>query len=330
MPVARVLSEEGCDWLGVATVDEARELRDGGILLPILLLGMVLPDEVVHLFRYGVSAVVADKEYLSMIGESSQHSHQALGIHLKVELGMGRLGCKPEEALDLLKYSTKYKNLRWEGVMTHYPCSDNGQTEPTAGQQGKFIKLVSEIRASGFPIPLAHSANSGAILGHPKTHMDMVRPGILLYGYAPTRDLPGGERFLPVMEMESRVMFLKTLEEPMHLSYGSTYLAQKGSRIATIGAGYGDGYTRALSNKAMVRIQGQLYKVSGRVCMDQFLVDLGTSSEVGRWEKVGLFGPYSEGPNAWDLAEILGTIPYEVTCSVSRRVQRIYTDETLK
>ncbi len=326
--VAQTLQQEGVEYLGVATLEEASELRREKITLPILLLGIPHPEEIPEAAGLNLAFVVSDAEHLGWIGEATRGQRMKVPLHLKIDVGMGRLGIVPESAISLARSIGKYPQLYWEGVMTHFPSSDNGEVQPTSEQNKIFTQVIADLKAAGYEFELIHAANSGAILDHPETHHTMVRPGILLYGYTPTFEHRERRNFYPVMQLESRVVLLKSLPRNATLSYGQTYVLEHDAVVGVVGCGYADGYSRGLSNRGRVRIGDKFFQVSGRVCMDLFMVDIGNASDVSRWEKVILFGPFQDGPDAWDLAQILDTIPYEITCAVSRRVPRVYAEET--
>lgn len=325
--VASVLEAEGVDFFGVATVEEAALLRRAGIRGAILLLGVPHPAEIAPSLELGLSFVVSEPDQLDRLADAARGTRYRLPLHLKIDVGMGRLGTVPERAVDLARRIRGHPRLHWEGVMTHFPCSDNGREEPTRSQNRMFLATLRELSAAGFDFEIVHAANSGAVLDHPETHHDMVRPGILLYGYTPAPNHPDRERFHPVMQLESRLVLLKELSEGSPLSYGQTYRLSRAGTVGVVGIGYADGYPRGLSNRGRVRIGEAVYTVSGRVCMDLLMVDLGPASSHRIWDRVVLFGPYREGPDAWEVAGVLDTIPYEVTCGVSWRVPRVYVDE---
>lgn len=323
--VARRLEDWGADMLGIATVEEGAELRRAGVKIPLLLLGLSVPEEIPEIVAWDLTPVVCDAEYVEALDSAARMKKKVLKVHLKVDLGMGRLGCQPSETPALAKKIVHAVHLEWEGLCTHFPASDNGRREPTAGQVRAFIEVVRTLKEAGFQAPIVHAANSGAILDFPESHFNMVRPGIVLYGYPSSASAQERTAFRPVMELRSRISFLRRLPAGSSLSYGMTYILEKESWVATVPAGYGDGYSRLLSGKAPVRVGGRIFLVSGRICMDQFMIDLGSEAPpCRRWDDVILFGP--EGPTARDLAELMGTIPYEITCMVSRRVPRVYVE----
>ena len=321
---AKTLSEAGADMFGLATAEEARELLQYGISTPLLLLGLVCPEELPELIDGGVALVAGDRDYLEKIWKIAATLNKPVRIHLKVDLGMGRLGCQPEEVLGLAKAIFCHPFTQLEGFCTHFPSADNHQPQPTLSQLSHFNDLVKSLEDAGLRPPLVHGANSAALVEFPESHGDMVRPGIITYGYLPDEGLISPMKLTPVMSLETRVSFVKDVKKDSTISYSGTYETLQDTKIATLPLGYADGYFRAFSNLAPVRIGDGIYKVSGRVCMDQFMVDLGPESSVTRGERAVVFGP--EGPTAWDLAREIGTIPYEITCAVSKRVPRVYVE----
>lgn len=324
MEVARVLVEEGCAWFGVATAHEALELRQGGIEGPILLLGTVPPHEIELALWLEVSFTVSDFDYLELIRQNASLLRKTARLHLKVDVGMGRQGILPHHALELAQ-AGRQPWLEWEGLMTHFSHSDSPDVVITERQHRVFCQTHSDLQAAGFSFPWVHAANSAALIDHPKTHHNLVRPGIALYGYAPRVDHPLRRELRPVMELRAPVLLVKRLPAGSTLSYGGTYTLKRESLVAVVGVGYADGYHRALSNKGRIRLGSKMYRVRGRVCMDQILVTV--DEKVQRWQDAMVFGPSEEGPDGWDLAKLIGTIPYEITSSISNRIPRIYSEE---
>ncbi|MFP4010497.1 MAG: alanine racemase [Spirochaetaceae bacterium] len=331
--LARVALEEGAEHLGVATVDEAVRLREAGITAPILLYSLPLPEEVEEVCRTGISPFVADEEYCDRIAAAAERVGTTARIHLKIDTGMGRIGCRPDEAVSLAGRISSNPNLELAGIATHFPIADAADRSFTEHQIDVFGRTVKDIREAGVTEGIVHAANSGAVIAYPAAYFDMVRPGIATYGYYPSHDQ---ERILdlrPVMQFESRIVFIKTVEPGTSVSYGRTYRASRRTVIGTVPAGYADGFNRLLSNQAEVLVfegEGASVRraaVAGRVCMDQFMIDLGPESRARKYDKVVLFGPDPRGPSGEEIADLTGTIPYEVTCAVGARVPRVYRDE---
>ena len=324
--IVQTALSEGVEYFAIATVQEGIDIRTEGVDAPILLLSLPLPEELPELIRHGLTPLVTDRHFLQVLEKAAAAQGRRIEVHLKVDTGMGRIGCSPEEAVELAALTSASDWLRLAGVCTHFPVADLPENDFTMAQIERFAKLVEAIRTKGIDPGLIHAANSGAVLGYPASHFDMVRPGILLYGYYPSRDQPRTLPVLPVMELESRIVFLKRVPRGTPISYGMTYVTDSETTIATIPLGYGDGFNRLLSGRGEVLVGRKRSPIVGRICMDQLMVDLGPAPGVELYERVTLFGPDAEGPDAESIATLIGTIPYEVTCDINKRVPRLYTD----
>lgn len=316
----------GIDYLAVATVDEAVDLRNGGVTLPVLLYSLPTPEEIAEVLTTGAIPVVSDLELATLIQSRAAGAYRTVDVHLKIDTGMGRIGCRPEEAAEVAAGIADLPNLHLAGVSTHFATSDSPDRRHTQAQIERFSGAVDAIRRRGINPGIVHAANSGGVLQYPDAWFDMVRPGILAYGYPPADDLEIGLNVLPVMELRSKLILIKEVGPGTAISYGATWTSSRRTHIGTIPVGYGDGYNRLLSNHARVLIRGKSYPVVGRVCMDHVMVDLGPTCEVERFDDVVMFGPDTTGPDAAELARICDTIPYEITCAISKRVPRIYVD----
>jgi alanine racemase len=322
--VARAVEDaELVDVLGVALPDEGIELRESGIQLPILIMGLILPHkEIIEtLLDYDMCQTVADTHLAEEISKVARMRKKEVNLHLKIDTGMGRIGCNPEDTIEFARYITKLDYILLEGVFSHFPISDEPDSDFTRQQIADFKNIIDELTAANIPIRYKHIANSAAILNYDESTFNMVRPGIMAYGYMPSNTCKKTIPLIPAMTLKSCIIFLKRVKKGTALSYGLTYVTKRDTNIATIPIGYGDGYSRFLSNRGSVLINGKLYPVSGRVCMDQILVDLGEDSyEIG--EEVILFG--KEKVTVETIADWIGTIPYEITCSISKRVPRVF------
>lgn len=324
--VSRVAVEEGIEALGIAIVEEGDELRAAGIENPILLFSPTVPDEIPGIVRNRIIPLLSGEQFALLVAEEAERQNRIARVHLKVDTGMGRVGCKPEQVEKLAESIDSNPWLRLDGICTHFPTADVRDNGFTLRQVGILKDCVQRIRQKGIDPGTVHAANSGAILGCRESHFDMVRPGIMLYGYYPSKDQERRLDFKPVMEFTTKIVFLKSVKKGTRLSYGLTYETTTDTIIATLPVGYADGYSRALSNRAEVAVRGRRYPVVGRVCMDQCLVDLGPDAAVEMFEDVTLFGPGLEAPTAEEIADLMDTIPYEVTCLVGKRVPRVYVD----
>ncbi len=321
VPVARAALRAGVTCLGVATVAEGVELRDAGISVPILLFSLPLPEEADAIVDARLTCLCADAALGRDLARAAARRNRTLEVHLKIDTGMGRIGCAPRAAPAVAQALRDQSGLRLTGVCTHFAVTDRDQNASRA-QLATFTAAVEAI--PGHRRLVRHAANSAAIAGLPAAHLDLVRPGILAYGYYPGDCQPRTVAVTPVMELATRVVFLKRVAAGTGISYGLTYRPRTATVIATLPVGYGDGYARALSNRAEVLIRGRRYPVVGSVCMDQCMVDLGPDPEVARYDRAVLFGPDPAGPSAADLARLVGSVPYEITCAVAARVPRVY------
>ncbi|ACX52847.1 alanine racemase [Ammonifex degensii KC4] len=324
VPVAKILEEAGVDWLGVARGQEALELRREGVDHPILVLGYVHPAECPALLAQEVTLTAYSEDILREWAGIAQREGKRLKVHFKVDTGMGRLGFKAEPAgKEAILRLAALPRVEVEGIYTHFACADLPDEKPTRDQLEKFIMLLEELERAGLSIPLRHAANSAALIRFRESHLDMVRPGIMLYGLLP---FPSARVNLsPAMTLKARVVQVKRVGAGFPVSYGWTYRTSRPSLLATVAAGYGDGYSRLLSNKGEVLLRGRRVPVVGRVCMDQLIVDATELGEVEPGEEVVLFGRQGEvSLPVEELAEKIGTINYEVVCAVSARVPRVY------
>ncbi len=322
--VASVLEHSGIRDFGVANIHEAIELKTGGALkkpATILAFSSPLPSHIAFFLQYGIDMTICDSLTIQMAEEIAAAQNKTLAVQLKVDTGMGRLGTPPSDAMELLRQIDRSPHLELKGIYTHFADSatDKGFTEK---QLALFATLTAEYEHASARKVCKHAANSGAILTTPQSWLDMVRPGILLYGYHPARNTSSRLDVKPVMQFEAKVIFVKQVSAGTTVSYNRTWSAPEARYIATIAVGYADGYARSLSSLATVMINGKTYQQVGIVTMDQIMVDLGTEHDVNTGDHAILFG--WNGPTADDLAGIAKTISYETLCSVSSRVKRIF------
>jgi len=321
VPVSKRLASLGVDYLGVASIDEAIMLRKEKIRTPILVLGMVLPTYTSPLFKYDIAQTVCTRELAQALNQQSKYYKKPAKIHLKVDTGMGRLGFAYLEAFDFIKEIAKLKFLRIEGIFTHFPSADCDAAF-TRHQIDIFNKLIQRLERAGICIPLQHAANSMGILHYQNSHFNLVRPGLILYGIYPRQGLK--VKLKPVLSLKSRIVFTKRVPKGQGISYGHSYFTKKDTTIVTLPIGYGDGYPRILSNKADVLIAARRFKISGKICMDHVLVDVG-DERVGTGDEVVLIGSYGkERIGSQELARLAETISYEILCGIGSRVPRVY------
>lgn len=324
--VGRVLVEEGVRFLGVATVEEGMELRGAGIDASITILGGVVPEQFPLLFEWNLIPVLYDPVWAEDLSRNAAARGREIPVQVKIDTGMGRLGFRPEEAPDAIAKIASLPGLRIEGVLSHFSDADLEDKEFTEEQLGKFVRIERRLAEQGFRFPFWHLSNSAAVMTFPPALFNMVRPGIMLYGYLPSDSFPGEVVLQPVLSWRTRIIYLKEVPPGTPLSYGRTFVTSRRSRIATLPVGYADGYSRRLSNRAEVLIRGRRAPVVGRVTMDMILADVTDLPQTRLGDPVTLMGEDGgDRISAWDLARWSGTIAYEVLCCIGRRVPRIYS-----
>jgi len=317
----------GVDWLGVATVPEGIELRQAGIRLPILKFSPAFPEEMEEAVKNDLTLTVCERGNIKILDEICQKLEKKAHVHLKVDTGMGRIGCSVEEAPDLAGFiASECSNLYQEGIFTHLPVSDEASTSFTSRQISLFKKTVENVekRITG-KIPFVHCANSGGVLAHSDGWFNLVRPGIMIYGFYPGSETPQTVPLKPGLSFVTRISFIKKVTKGTSIGYGRTWVAPEDCFIATFPAGYADGFNRLFSGKGRVLIGGKSYPLVGRVCMDQSMCNLGPKTDLKIGDEVVLIGRSgSEEITVEEWAQKLGTISYEVTCQINNRVQRIF------
>jgi len=317
----------GADALAVARVAEALELRRSGIGAPLLVFEVPPAPSIESAVSEGIELTVSTPESGRELSGAASRAGKTCRIHAKVDTGMTRLGFSDRSAPEEIASLLRLPRLELAGVYSHFATSDEPDTTFAASQLARFRDVLERLRMKGIEPPLVHMANSGAIMNLPDARFDLVRPGIMIYGYAPSRLMPERFPLSPVMSLVSTISMLRTVDPWTTVSYGRHYAAPKRTVIATVPVGYGDGYTRLLSGKGAVLIGGRRYPVVGTICMDHLMVDLGPGSECRVGDAVTLIGRDGEETiTAWDIASALGTIPYEVTCAIASRVPREYVE----
>lgn len=325
--IAPLLEKSGADFFGVSNIQEAVDLRKCGIKKEILILGYTPVEAVELLYENNISQAIFSREYASMLSSAATEKNIKIKVHIKLDTGMGRIGfdCR-DEALNGISdaiSSAKMYGFIFKGIFTHFSDSDRTQDSEdgfTNKQFNLFKSAVNSFENEGLNPGFVHCCNSAAFCIDNDKHLNLCRPGIILYGLTPNPDLTLKESFVPVMTLKSVVSMVKEINEGDTVSYGRTFKADKKMKIATVTAGYADGYPRLLSNKGYVIINGKKASIVGRVCMDQFSVDVSHIPDVKQDDEVILFG--KELP-VEELAKICGTINYEIVCGVSQRVPRI-------
>ncbi len=325
--VTKALSEIGTYGFAVATVGEALALRRAGITKPILILDFVFPNQFETIIRNDIMLTVFQYGIAKSLNEAAEMMGTTAHIHLKIDTGMGRIGYIPnDESVEEIRKIAQLPNIEIDGIFTHFACADMADKTSMNGQLEQFKAFVKKIEALGINIPIKHVCNSAAIIDMQDDFLNMVRSGIITYGLYPSDEVNKKSLSVkPAMELHSVVINVKTIQKGDTVSYGSTYVADKPTVIATIPVGYADGYPRQLSNKGSVLIHGKRAKIVGRVCMDQFMVDVTDIPYVSIGDNVTLVGKDGDDfISCEELGEISGRFNYEFLCCITRRVPRVY------
>lgn len=328
VPVAKAAIEAGADYLAVAILDEAIELREAGITEPILVLGYTPTRSVRQAVIAGVDITVFNEEVLDEIILQSGTLQKTVSIHLKIDTGMTRIGVQtPEEALVLAVKALESPFLVLKGIFTHFANADSEDPSYTRQQFEQFRSITSYLDDNGISIPLKHCCNTAGTMNFPEMHLDMVRVGIGLYGLYPDVSLKEHPISLQqAMTLKTKIACLKKVAKSQPISYGCSYTPSTERIIATLPIGYADGLSRHLSNCGQFLVHGQKVLVAGRVCMDQTMIDVTSVPSCQQGDEVIIFGGIGEAFQSVDeLALLMGTINYEVVCLIGKRVPRIYT-----
>jgi len=324
IPVARKLAASKVDYFGVASIDEGIKLRAAGIKIPVLILGLFFKDDIAPLFDYELTPTICSYDLALELDRRGQRLAQRIKVHIKVDTGMGRIGLTEQEALKLIRRIHRLKFIEIEGIFTHFALADINQ-KFTADQINSFSRLILQLETEGIHIPLAHAANSMGVLAYRQSHFNMVRPGLVLYGLYPRPGLKINLK--PVLSLKTKVMYVKKVPKGCGISYGHSYITKKKTTIITLPIGYGDGYPRNLSNIGPILVKGKRFKISGRVCMDQIMVDVG-NLKVRLGDEAVLIGTQAKDRiSAEELARYCNTIPYEIVCGLGSRIPRVYLDK---
>ena len=329
VPIAKML--EQLDFMfgyAAATYEEAHVLREAGVKKPILILGYTFPYCYEELIREEIRPAVYRRDTVEELATAAAKVGKKAKVHIKVDTGMGRIGITPdEEGLEFVRFLIEHPELEVEGIFTHFAKSDEADKTSANHQLELFQNFIDKIQTElGITIPVKHCSNSAAILEMPQANMDMVRAGITTYGLYPSEEV--SKDIVPLraaMSLYSHIVYCKTIHAGQSVSYGGLFTATKDTRVATIPVGYGDGYPRSLSGKGYVLIHGKKAPILGRVCMDQFMVDISEIPEAMEGDKVTLLGmDGTERITAEELGELSGRFNYEFVCDLGKRIPRVY------
>lgn len=333
--VARRLEASGFNWFGVSNIEEAMSLRNEGITKPILVLGYTPVNTVKIMAEQKITQALVGMDYCKALQEAAAAAGVVVDGHIKLDTGMTRVGFQTDEenfeqsVQEIIEVS-KMPNIHLTGIFTHHAVADSytgDNPDFTEMQFTRFCKMTEALKAAGVDVGLRHCANSATTISYPEKHMDMCRSGIITYGLLPSGECEGRIDLKPLMTVKTSIGLVKHVKAGAQLSYGRTYTAETDRVIATVPIGYADGYNRALSNKAKMIVNGQYAPVVGRVCMDQLMIDVTGIPNVKMGDEVIVVGRDGDKAVTFDdLAEILGTINYELPCVLTKRVPRVYME----
>lgn len=327
VPIAKELNKIGVDAFAVAILEEGITLRNHGIKQPIVILGYTSEYQYSSLIQYEIEPTVFCYEMAESLSKIASALGKDAKVHIKLDTGMNRIGFKPtKESLEIVKKISELPNIKIEGIFTHFACADEADKTSASKQKAEFDKFIGWLLEEGIDIPVKHVSNSAAIIDMDSWRMDMVRSGIITYGLYPSEEVAKNVLDLrPAMELKTHIVHVKEIEAGEGISYNHTFVTKRKTKVATIPVGYADGYPRALSSKGRVLIRGQYAPIIGRICMDQFMVDVTDIEGVSVMDDVTLIGTDGEHQiPVEEIANITGTINYEIVCDISKRVPRVY------
>jgi alanine racemase len=313
LEVSPVVLENGATRLAVARLEEAIFLRKAGITVPILVLGLTLKQQAESLVSYDITPAVCELEMIEKLSELAVQMNKMTKIHLKVDTGMGRIGIFLYDVLRFIKRIKALKNVEIEGIFTHFSVADEKDKFYTKEQFRKFTEILTILEKEGIKIPIKHVGNSAALLDLPHMWLDMVRPGIAIYGLYPSKEVKKTINLIPAQQFKTKIVFIKELPLGESISYGRTYITKRRMRVASLPVGYADGYNRLLSNQGEVLVRGQRVSIIGRVCMDQCMIDVTNLTQVEIGDEVVLWGRQGEEMiTVEEIAQKIRTINYEI------------------
>lgn len=327
VPIAYTIDELVSAY-AVATVDEAENLRRHNITKPVYVIGYTHESQLERMIKNEIRPTVFTYEAAKAVSETAVRLNMKAKIHIKIDTGMGRIGFRPdEESIAIIQKINNLEGIEIEGIFTHFATADEKDKTETRNQLNRFNRFINQLQDAGIEIPVKHCSNSAAMIEMPEANMDGVRAGIAMYGLYPSEEVDKNlVKLTPALGLKSHVVYVKEIEPGTRISYGGTFVADKKMRVATIPLGYGDGYRRSLSNRGYVLIRGQKAGILGRVCMDQFMVDVTDIDGVSKDDEVVLIGKSGdEEITAEKLAEMAGeTFNYEIVCDLGKRMPRVF------
>lgn len=328
LEVTRTLLENGADRLAVAVLREGVQLRSRGVKVPILILGASGEETVEDLINHNIMPSVFTYEFAKALSYEAEKQEKVTKIHIKIDTGMSRIGFlagdNNDEIVEEILRISRLPYIEIEGIFSHFATSDEADGEYTLLQYNRFMDVCNMLEGRGLHIPIKHICNSAGIMMYPQMHLDMVRPGVILYGMYPSDEVDKKRlSLIPAMTLKSTITHIKEVEAGRGVSYGREYITDKTTKIATVPIGYADGYLRKLASEGKMIVHGEKVPIIGRICMDQCMIDVTNVHNIDKGDEVIIFG--RKGVTADDLARWLETINYEVSCVIGKRIPRIYT-----
>lgn len=328
LEVTRTLLENGADRLAVAVLQEGKQLRSRGVTVPILMLGAAMENDIEDIINFDITPNVFSYEFAKAISYAAEQKEKITKIHIKLDTGMSRIGYVVSDdnsaIIDEIEKISKLPYIEIEGIFSHFSTSDEYDASYTKMQFDRFMNVINELIKRNIHIPIKHICNSAGIMMYPEMHLDMVRPGVILYGLYPSDEVDKSRLdLIPAMTLKSRITFVKEVEAGRGVSYGKEYITDKVTKIATVPIGYADGYLRKIAKQGKMIVNGAKVPIIGRICMDQCMIDVSDVHNIERGDEAIIFG--REGITIDDLASWLDTINYEVSCVIGKRIPRIYT-----
>ena len=324
---AKTMVENGADVLGVATFEEAKQLRLSGFSQPILVLGSVHTSLASDMVRYNISATITDQILARTMSKAAIQQNKLARFHIKLDTGMSRLGFScDEEGIEKIKEICSLSNVCLEGLFSHLSCADEKDRAMTDEQFKKFMYVAETLRKENISFLYKHICNSAGVVEYPEYHMDMVRPGIIIYGLYPSEDINREKlNLIPAMTVKARITRIEEIPENTPVSYGATYKTKGKTKLATVPIGYADGYLRCLSGTAYMSVNGETVPVVGRICMDQCMIDVSSVNNINVGDEVIVFGNGGDNaPTVESLAKNAGTVPHEILSLTGNRTPRVF------
>ncbi|MGE4554518.1 MAG: alanine racemase [Candidatus Paceibacterota bacterium] len=329
IPIAKKLEQLKIDYLAVATLEEAIELRENNIKSPILIFGFILPKDLPYLFKYNLTPSIFSLETAKKLNQLGEKYRKKINIHIKIDTGMNRLGFPYSQCLDSIKKISSFSRLKIEGIYSHFASSKNKNESFNYLQFNRFQEILKNLEKLNIKIPLKHLANSGAVANYPEFQLDAIRVGEILYGFSDFYYKNTNKRIpiKPLLSLKSKIIFLKDIKKGETVGYERTFLAKKTTKIATIPIGYADGYPRALSNKGYALIKGKKASICGIICMDLLMINVSQIKKVKLFDEVVFIGKSKDKEiKVKEIAHLANTIEDEIVSRLGKRLPRLYID----